>query len=213
MTEVWSSAGPGFARVMAHRYPFARAGVLLSCGPNGIAATRRLDKMRLRTLLERLKTGMKDPHMRANMLALAGGKAIGLTLLLTAMYIWTAHAQTPAAAAAAPAAAPAPARGRRLRRRAITDADIKDVADAEAGGQGRRAIPAGTITGTAADIPVGDAKKGLTIGDVVNAGRPEPDRHQLHLDAGHRLPRHVHAGRLRDRRDRPRAARRTPTTP
>ena len=29
--------------------------------------------------------------------------------------------------------------------------------------------PAGTITGTVGDIPVGDAKKGLTLDDVVNA--------------------------------------------
>ena len=60
--------------------------------------------MRLRTLLERLKTGMKDPHMRANMLALAGGKAIGLTLLLTAMYI----AIPPALHAQAAPAGPSP---------------------------------------------------------------------------------------------------------
>ena len=60
--------------------------------------------MRLRTLLERLKTGLKDPHMRANMLALAGGKAIGLTLLLTAMYI----AIPPALHAQAAPAGPSP---------------------------------------------------------------------------------------------------------
>ena len=60
--------------------------------------------MRLRTLLERLKTGIKDPHMRANMLALAGGKAIGLTLLLTAMYI----AIPPALHAQAAPAGPSP---------------------------------------------------------------------------------------------------------
>ena len=34
-------------------------------------------------------------------------------------------------------------------------------------------------------------------------GRPEQDRHQLRLDAGHRLPGHVHAGRIRHRRNRP----------
>ena len=39
------------------------------------------------TLWKRLKTNLSDPHTRANVLALAGGKAIGLTLLLTAMGI------------------------------------------------------------------------------------------------------------------------------
>ncbi len=67
-----------------------------------------------------------------------------------------AQAQAPAAAPAA-AAAPVP----------ITDADIKGVAapkteDRAAGD------PAGTLTGSVADIPVGDAKAGLSVGDVVN---------------------------------------------
>jgi Amt family ammonium transporter len=68
-------------------------------------------------------------------------------------------AQAPAAApaAAAPAAAPVP----------ITDADIKNVPTPAAADKAK-GDPAGTITGTAADIPVGDAKKGLTIGDVVS---------------------------------------------
>src|SRR6201982_963060 len=39
-------------------------------------------------LYRRLKTELHDPHMRANVLALAGGKAIGLVLLLTAMSIY-----------------------------------------------------------------------------------------------------------------------------
>jgi ammonium transporter, Amt family len=39
-------------------------------------------------LYRRLKTALHDPHMRANVLALAGGKAIGLVLLLTAMSIY-----------------------------------------------------------------------------------------------------------------------------
>src|SRR5262245_15587645 len=68
----------------------------------------------------------------------------------------------PAAAAAPPAAAPAPAAA------AITDADLKSVAvpkpEEKAAGD-----PAGTLTGTAADIPVGDPKKGLTVGDLVSA--------------------------------------------
>ena len=48
------------------------------------------------TIWRRLKDSMRDPEMRANVLALAGGKAIGLTLVLTAMcmYLPTAlHAQ------------------------------------------------------------------------------------------------------------------------
>src|SRR5262245_46188066 len=51
-------------------------------------------------LWKRLKTNLSDPDMRAKVLALAGGKAIGLTLLLTAMYIYLGggvHAQAPAA--------------------------------------------------------------------------------------------------------------------
>ena len=43
-------------------------------------------------------------------------------------------------------------------------------------------------------------------------GRPEPAGDQHRLDAGHRLPRHVHAGRLRAGRDRLHAGPRTPRT-
>jgi Amt family ammonium transporter len=50
--------------------------------------------------------------------------------------------------------------------KALTDADLKSVptpsADDKAKGD-----PAGTLTGTAADIPMADPKAGLTIGDVV----------------------------------------------
>jgi ammonium transporter, Amt family len=70
----------------------------------------------------------------------------------------TAFAQAPAAPpAAAPAAAPV----------AITDADIKGLS-APAAADKAKGDPAGTITGSVGDIPVGDAKKGLSIGDVVN---------------------------------------------
>src|SRR5580765_2626491 len=58
-----------------------------------------------RTVWRRLKTSMADPEMRAKVLALAGGKAIGLALLLTAMSIYLGggvHAQAPAAAPAGP---------------------------------------------------------------------------------------------------------------
>ena len=95
-------------------------------------------------------------------------------VLLACAMVWSiallgsARAQTPAAqeppAAAAPAAAPPAAPAPAM----ITDADIKGVPtpkpEDKANGD-----PAGTLTGTAADIPVGDTKKGLTIQDVVSA--------------------------------------------
>src|SRR5258708_18514640 len=82
----------------------------------------------------------------------------------------TAYAQPPATqaqpapppaapAAAAPAPAPAPAM--------ITDADIKALSGPKAEDKAK-GDPAGTTTGNVSDIPVGDAKKGLTLGDVVN---------------------------------------------
>ena len=65
-------------------------------------------------------------------------------------------AQAPAAPAAAPAAS-----------KPITDADVSGApvpsADARAKGD-----PDGSLTGTASDVTVSDAKKGLSIGDVVN---------------------------------------------
>ncbi len=78
----------------------------------------------------------------------------------------TAQAQTPAAPAqpaAAPAAAPAPAPAPAM----ITDADIKALSGPKAEDKAK-GDPAGTTTGTVSDIPVGDAKKGLTLADVVN---------------------------------------------
>lgn len=74
-------------------------------------------------------------------------------LLVTASLILASFgsAQTP------PAAAPVP----------ITDADLKAVeapkAEARAMGD-----PDGALTGTVSDVSVGDSKKGLTIGDLVN---------------------------------------------
>src|SRR5262245_58324169 len=47
-------------------------------------------------LLRRLRRAFDDPHLRANVPALAGGKVIGLALLLSVMWIWlgpVAHAQ------------------------------------------------------------------------------------------------------------------------
>ncbi len=72
----------------------------------------------------------------------------------------TAQAQT-APAPAQPAAAPAPAPAM------MTDADIKALSGPKAEDKAK-GDPAGTITGTVADIPVGDMKKGLALADVVN---------------------------------------------
>jgi len=77
--------------------------------------------------------------------------------------VGVARAQTPAPvepaapAAAATAAAAVP----------ITDADIKGIGGPSADDKAK-GDPAGTITGTVNDIPVGDSKKGLTVADVVN---------------------------------------------
>jgi Amt family ammonium transporter len=84
--------------------------------------------------------------------------ALSMTWCLALAGIAQAQAPAAAPAAAAPAAAPVP----------ITDADIKGAAtpkpEDKAAGD-----PAGTITGNPADIPMADAKKGLTIQDVVSA--------------------------------------------
>jgi ammonium transporter, Amt family len=84
--------------------------------------------------------------------------AFSITWCLTLAGVARAQVPAPAPPPAAPAAAPA----------MITDADIKNVPtpkpEDKAAGD-----PGGTITGNPADIPVGDMKKGLTIGDVVGA--------------------------------------------
>ena len=77
-----------------------------------------------------------------------------------------AHAQTPTPAAPPPVAAP-PQAAATPAATAITDADLKAI-DAPTAEDRAKGDPAGTLTGTVADIPVGDAKKGLTIADVVN---------------------------------------------
>jgi Amt family ammonium transporter len=74
-----------------------------------------------------------------------------------------ARAQTPAAAPAAEPAAQAVAAAT-----PITTADLKNVAAPKAEDRAK-GDPAGTITGTVSDIPVSDAKKGLTLDDVINA--------------------------------------------
>ena len=68
-----------------------------------------------------------------------------------------AYAQTPAPAPS-PAAAATP----------ITDADIKNTPTPKPEDRAK-GDPAGTLTGTAADIPVADPKKGLTVQDVASA--------------------------------------------
>src|SRR5438552_337454 len=75
------------------------------------------------------------------------------TLALAASLAW---AQVPAAPAA-PAGPPVP----------ITDADIKGI-DAPKPEVRLKGDPDGGLTGNVSDVAVGDAKKGLTIGDVVN---------------------------------------------
>jgi len=84
-------------------------------------------------------------------------------LALSSAGVVLAQAPQPAAqpAAAAPAAAPPAAPV------AITDAAIKNIAAPKPEDK-TKGDPAGTITGTVADIPVSDAKKGLTVEDVVN---------------------------------------------
>ena len=111
-----------------------------------------------------------------------------------------------------PAAAPAPQRPPRPPV-PITDADIKGVADARSRRTRPTGDPAGTITGTAADIPVGDAKKGLTIADVVNlVGQNQIAINFVWTLVTGFLVMFMQAG-LRHRRNRTGRARRTPTTP
>src|SRR5712675_1077204 len=79
-----------------------------------------------------------------------------LTLCFAVLCCWAplSLAQTPAAT---PAAVP----------KAVTDADVSGapVPSADARSKGD---PDGSLTGTASDIAVTDAKKGATIGDLVN---------------------------------------------
>jgi ammonium transporter, Amt family len=69
------------------------------------------------------------------------------------------NAQTPGAQAAEPPAAPAAAAA--TAETPITGVEAPKADDKAAGD------PSGAITGTVADIPVADAKKGLTLGDLV----------------------------------------------
>jgi ammonium transporter, Amt family len=78
-------------------------------------------------------------------------------LLLTTFALAASLALAQAPAAAAPAAPPV----------SITDADVKSV-DTPKPEVRVKGDPDGALTGTASDVAVGDAKKGLTIGDVIN---------------------------------------------
>src|SRR6266700_2638854 len=81
--------------------------------------------------------------------------------------VGSALGQTPAPAsspAAQAAAAPGPAAPVAV---PITDADLKALSP-PAPEDKAKGDPSGSLTGTVGDIPVGDAKKGLAVGDVVN---------------------------------------------
>ena len=78
-----------------------------------------------------------------------------------------ARAQTPDAAAAPPAAPPAAAAAPAAAAVPLTDADLKAISGPSLEDKAK-GDPAGTIIGTVNDIPVSDAKKGLTLADVVN---------------------------------------------
>ncbi len=87
--------------------------------------------------------------------------------LIFAACIQIAGAQAPPAAAppaAPPAAAAAPATPAPV---ALTDADLKAV-EAPKPEVRAKGDPDGNLTGTVADIAVADAKKGITVSDVLN---------------------------------------------
>jgi len=89
---------------------------------------------------------------------------LALTIAWSLALMGTAHAQTPApeAAPAAAQAAAAPAGASVSADTVITNVPVPKPEDKAAGD------PAGTIIGNAGDIPPSDAKKGLTVGDLVN---------------------------------------------
>ena len=91
--------------------------------------------------------------------------SLAVTFVATATLFGQAPTAAPPAAAAAapatPAAAPAPPP------KAITDADIKNV-DVPKPEVRLKGDIDGSLTGNASDIAVSDAKKGLTIADLVN---------------------------------------------
>jgi ammonium transporter, Amt family len=87
-----------------------------------------------------------------------------------ALWLAPAFAQTPAtasAAPAAPAAAVAPAAAPAAAPAPLTEADLKAV-EAPKAEVRAKGDPDGNLTGTVADVAVADAKKGMTVGDVLN---------------------------------------------
>src|SRR5580765_8547059 len=82
--------------------------------------------------------------------------ALTLSFLWCLMLAGAVYAQAPASAPAAPAGPTVTADT------VITGAATPKPEEKAAGD------PAGTLTGTAADIPLGDAKKGLTVGDLAS---------------------------------------------
>jgi Amt family ammonium transporter len=82
-----------------------------------------------------------------------------LFLLISTAFLLTVASpgQTPAPVPAAPAAAPVP----------LTDQDLKSVETPKPEVRAK-GDPDGALTGTVSDIVVSDAKKGLTVADVVN---------------------------------------------
>src|SRR5258706_1864172 len=84
-----------------------------------------------------------------------------LLALLALSLVPSGSAQTPAAPAVAPAATPAPAP------KPITDADVAGAPVPTAAARGK-GCPHGSLTGPRSDVTVTEAKKGATIGDVVN---------------------------------------------
>ena len=105
----------------------------------------------------------EDTNMKKVLLAFAITWCFGLVGVVRAQApapgSQPAPAAPPPAAAAQAPAAPAAA--------AITDADLKALSGPKAEDKAK-GDPGGTLTGTVSDIPVGDAKKGLTVADVVN---------------------------------------------
>src|SRR5207253_8914349 len=67
-----------------------------------VHSTQRSHRMRLTHLRDRFVNCFRDPHTRANALALAGGKLIGLTLVVSAIYVWIGSPLQAQAAAAGP---------------------------------------------------------------------------------------------------------------
>ena len=63
--------------------------------------------------------------------------------------------------------------------------------------------PGGSLTGTVSDVPVGDAKVGLTLGDVANQVGQNKIGINFTWTLISRLPGHVHAGRIRHGRSGP----------